>query len=121
MPKNDEKLRKACHRYAAEECTNNREGFCLPQDVPCFAYVSGAGVCTYFLNAVLPGNEVLENDVRQALATDEHAESRQTRNCAMCGEPFLPTSNRQRFCTACGRENERRGNAQRAHEFRARH
>ena len=75
------------------------------------------GVCTYFQRSVLPTNPALQSDVNEKLEGKREGTIKQ---CAQCGKPFLPASNRQRYCEACAKEAERKKTAQRMREYRAR-
>ena len=64
----DHKLHIACLSYAKAVCSYNDGGWCIPQNVPCFAFSLGCGFCTRFLNAVLPTNPVLQTAVQARMA-----------------------------------------------------
>ena len=66
------------------------------------------GVCTYFQRSVLPTNPALQSDVNEKQKGKREGTIKQ---CAQCGKPFLPASNRQRYCEACRIEAERKRNA----------
>ena len=113
---NDPKLKKACLAFAKAECANNYDGNCCPQDTQCFAFSLGCGFCTWFLNAVLPLNPVLQSAVMEKMGETPSA----GKLCAVCGKPYIPGSNRQRYCPECAKEAARVKHAKRSREYRER-
>lgn len=55
-------------------------------------------LCRYFRNAVLPANKELYAEIFK----------QRTYRCAECGAAFTPNSNRQKYCTACGKRIHRK-------------
>ena len=113
----DHKLHMACLSYAKAVCSYNDGGWCIPQDVPCFAFSLGCGFCTRFLNAVLPTNPVLQTAV-QARMAEVPADAGKI--CTVCGKRFIPGSNRQQYCPDCSREAARVKHAKRSRAYRER-
>ena len=111
----DSKLKRLCEAFAEKECANNQNGRCLPMDCPCFAFVPKCGVCTYYLNNVQPQNPSLLAEVMKKI----DGEPKPTKKCAVCGAAFMPTSNRQRYCSDCAKEAKRSATAKRVREYRA--
>ena len=109
------KLKKACLAFAKAECANCHDGQCIPQDVPCCAYIPDCGVCTWFLNAVLPLDKPLLAAVKGKMGDAPAA----GKKCTVCGKVFIPGSNRQRYCPDCAREAKRAANARRVRNHRA--
>lgn len=114
---NDPKLKKTCMAFAKAECANNYDGNCCPQDTQCFAFSLECGFCTWFLNAVLPLNPALQAAVQTRMAEAPVADGK---TCTVCGEQFIPGSNRQRYCPKCGKEAARVKHAKRSREYRER-
>ena len=108
-------IKSKCFSLANHECANNLDGWCAPMDCPCFAYVPLGGVCTYFLDAVLPLQAGLQKEVLKKLP-GPHEET--GKRCVCCGETFHPASNRQKYCRDCARQQERINNAKRIRRFR---
>lgn len=120
MNNNDAMLYKSCQKLAEDECANCENGRCLLSDQPCrrhlfnyrYKIIDGAINCDYFIDAVLPSDEELNRLIHQILETerdlwteDEIAEDiveTQLRRCIDCGKHFIPASNRQKRCKACG-------------------
>ena len=111
----DPKLKKACLAFARAECANCYDGQCIPQDVPCCAYVPDCGVCTWFLNAGLPLDRALQAAVKGNMGNA----TADGKKCTVCGKVFIPGSNRQRYCPVCAREANRAANARSVRNHRA--
>ena len=111
-------------------CANCIDGKCFDPDrlfsrdrrdePPCYAVnkeytISEGGIdCDYFLLNVLPADPELNRLVWSELQKDPEAVGVLpvlTKACAVCARPFLPSSNRQRFCRACAEDAERKRNA----------
>ena len=93
---------RAARRLARQECACGRDGYCAVRGIPCgIGTSSGAFECRYFMESVLPGDTALHAAVMELL--DEPASDRQQtdRVCERCGAPFIPSSNRQRYCLPC--------------------
>ncbi|MBQ4074549.1 MAG: cysteine-rich VLP protein [Clostridia bacterium] len=106
-------LQKRCIQYARQECANDCDGQCIPQDCPCFAYECHGWVCTYFLNAVLPMNPGLNALVRAKMEHAAEQKGKMEKPCALCHQPFYPVSNRSRYCEKCRILMKRKKNAER--------
>ena len=144
MAKDDE-IKRWCVRQAKKECAYCIDGKCFDPDLlfrdgqtdepPCFAVTAkysiadGGIACDWFLLNVLPLDKELNRLVwaeinKTAPCLYDMDEPPSTENkgkaCALCGKPFIPSSNRQRYCTACAKERERKATAQRMREYRAR-
>lgn len=119
---------------AHKECANyikldNGVHWCAYDDRPCYVINprwpnihDDAIDCDYFLEAVLPLDKELHKAVFDELMRVEYA-SRITdeappptiakKHCALCGRPFTPKSNRQRYCPTCGKANQKHQDAAR--------
>ena len=83
-------------RKLVRQCCNYDGGNCLTLDngeeCICVQSISYSLLCRWFRAAVLP----LEVPLATALLhRKEH------KQCAVCGQPFLPGSNRAKYCKAC--------------------
>ena len=109
MTKQDNQIIRSAKLLAQKECANYANGTCLPEDHPCNvinpAYKTiydGALDCDYFLSAVLPLQPELNTAVWHELLREEDQAGEGWKECARCHKPFIPGSNRQRYCTDCG-------------------
>lgn len=91
------------------ECANDADGFCMLADRPCHvlnpAYKTihdGAVDCDHFLLAVLPLDPELNTAVWHEIYRREDQAGEGWKECVRCYKPFIPGSNRQRYCTSCG-------------------
>lgn len=123
MNETDKHLIKRMKQLARKECANCYDSFCVQDDCPCHLISSrypsirdGAIDCDWFLLWVLPLQPDLQRDVWTELLREEGQAPQTLKNCVICGRPFLPASNRQKYCSACqitaqrarGREKQRR-------------
>ena len=94
--------RRRCTRLIKRLCANYDGGNCLPLDegdgCVCVQMISLSLICKYFRNAVLPAEKELYADIFR----------RRTYHCAECGAAFVPNSNRQKYCAACGKRIHRK-------------
>ena len=94
------RLNDAQHRRVKKltrcHCANNVRGCCLLLDdgEPCVCpqTISYSLLCKWFRTAVLP----LDKQLETALLFREDM-----KRCAVCGQPFLPGSNRAKYCKPC--------------------
>ena len=123
MNQTDKQLTEKAKQLARKECANLIDGTCIDYDKPCFlispkydSIHDGAIDCDYFLISVLPLQPDLQKAIWNEIFREDGAVSSVMKNCAICGKPFIPTSNRQKFCSDCklyanrarGREKQRR-------------
>jgi len=92
---------------AHKECCNYVDGKCV-YDHNCYVINpryptvhDGAIDCDYFLESVLPLEPELKKNVWAELLHDEDMTLPPEKNCARCGQPFVPGSNRQQYCAHC--------------------
>ena len=94
--------RRRCNRLIKRLCANYDDGNCLLLDdgEPCVCpqTISYSLLCRYFRNAVLPADKELYADIFK----------QRTYRCAECGAVFTPNSNRQKYCTVCGKRIHRK-------------
>ena len=89
--------RAKCNRPLKRLCANYADGNCLLLDdgepCACPQSVCCSVLCRYFRSAVLPAEDALYAELYRSGA----------KLCERCGKPFLPRSNRQKYCESCGR------------------
>ena len=109
MSQQDTEIMRGVKQLAKKECANYANGFCLPADRPCHvlnpAYKTihdGAVECDYFLLAVLPLDAELNTAVWHEICREEDQAGKGWKECVRCNKPFIPASNRQRYCAECG-------------------
>ena len=109
MSQQDAEIMRSVKQLAKKECANYANGFCLPDDRPCYvlnpAYKTihdGAVHCDYFLLAALPLNVELNTAVWHEVYREEDQAGEGWKECVRCHKPFIPGSNRQRYCASCG-------------------
>ncbi len=95
-------------------CCNYDGGNCLALDDggPCVCpqSISYSLICRWFRAAVLP----LDNDLFVALL-----HKGRIKNCSKCGKPFVPRSNRGKYCPDCADQERRRKTRDRVRRHRA--
>ncbi len=83
-------------RKLVHQCCNYESGNCLALDdgeeCVCVQSISYSLLCNWFRAAVLPLDEPL---VTALLHRKEN------KRCAVCGQSFLPGSNRAKYCKSC--------------------
>ena len=92
------RMRKLVH-----ECCNYDGGNCIllddGEECVCVQSISYSLLCKWFRYAVLPLDEPLETAL---LFRDE------LKRCVICGQAFLPGSNRAKYCKPCAAKVHRR-------------
>ena len=78
----------------------------------------GAVDCDCFLASVLPLRPELNMSVWHELLREEDQVGEGWKECARCHKPFIPCSNRQQYCSACGATVSRASNRERQRRFR---
>lgn len=90
------KQQRKVNALIKSDCSNYYDGTCLELDdgesVGCVQAHSSSLCCTYFQNAVLPMDEALEAEILQ-----DHS----VKCCEVCGQMFVPKSNRAKYCPDC--------------------
>ena len=109
MSQQDTWIMRSVKRLAQKECANYADGLCLLADCPCHvlnpAYKTihdGAIACDYFLQAIQPLDAELNAAVWHEIYRREDQASEGWKECVRCHKPFIPGSNRQRYCASCG-------------------
>lgn len=123
----DQPILSSVKRLAKKECANFSGGYCLPEDRPCHvvnpaygAISDGAVHCDYFLCAVLPLWSELSMTVWREICGEETQAGECWKECARCHKPYVPTSNRQRYCAVCGAAVKRARGIEKQRRYRAR-
>ena len=103
------------NRLVKSHCCNLCDGNCLLHDDgdthACVQLISFSGIfCNYFAKAVLPNYPQLEAEIMQP---------QNCKSCVCCGEAYVPSSNRQKYCPSCSDVQERRKDAERKRRKRA--
>ena len=91
---------RRAHKLAKKECCNYLGGFCVLFDSPCPQCITRSLVCKWFIRSVLPADVPLYVELTRNRG--------KSKPCAICGELFLPRSNKASLCPACARERVRR-------------
>ena len=123
----ENQIQRSIRNLAQKECANYDNGICLPEDRPCHVIspvyktvYDGAIDCDYFLEAVLPLQPELNTAVWHELFREEDQVSEGWKECARCHKPFLPGSNRQRYCTGCGAAEKQARSREKQRRYRER-
>jgi len=80
------------------ECADYDHGSCLPLGCKCPQCNSFTVLCRYFRHVLLksgsiPGAKTLEAEIFKG---------KPVKTCKECGRPFIPKSNRAKYCHDCG-------------------
>ena len=126
----DKQIAKSIKALARGECANYRDGFCLETDERCHVINKdyetvhdGLMNCDYFWECVLPSDWDLNDVISYALWYDKEDEDEipdNMRLCAECRQPFVFTSNRQKYCHSCSQSVQRRQGMLRQRKFTGR-
>ena len=84
--------RRSANALIRKACCNYDDQNCVLFDDACPQMISASLCCRWFRWAVLPQDKMLENSL---IAKSE------TKRCKECGTPFIPNSNRAKYCSAC--------------------
>lgn len=111
----ESQLRRA-RKLIRRLCANYDRGNCLALDdgeeCVCVQGISYSLLCRYFIRAVLP----VDRELCAAIQNDTGSFKR----CAVCGQVFLPRSNRGLYCPGCARLEQRRKTRERVRRHRGR-
>lgn len=91
--------RKRANTLIRRECCNYDDGNCLVLDDGCPQIHSFSVCCKWFRWAVLPLSETLEAEIFR---------HKDRKHCAICGNAFIPKSNRAKYCPYCAAKVHRR-------------
>lgn len=127
MSQQDTEIMRSMKHLAKKECANYANGFCLPTDCPCYVLNpahktihNGAVDCDYFLLAVLPLDAELNKAVWYEMYREEGQAGEGWKECVRCYKPFIPGSNRQRYCASCGEAANQARNREKQRRYRER-
>ena len=83
-------------RKLVHQCCNYESGNCLALDdgeeCVCVQSIFYSLLCNWFRAAILPLDEPLATALLYR---------KEQKRCAVCGQPFLPGSNRAKYCKVC--------------------
>ena len=83
-------------RKLVRQCCNYESGNCLAiddgEECVCAQSISYSLLCRWFRAAVLPLDESLEAALLR---------QKEQKRCTVCGQSFLPGSNRAKYCKIC--------------------
>ena len=113
------RMNPAQHKQAKglirHECCNYEEGNCIMVDDgeshTCPQCISCSVGCKWFRYAVLPRLSALEAEIFK---------DRDTKRCVICGQAFVPKSNRAKYCPDCAAKVHRRQKAESEQKRRSR-
>ena len=123
----ENQIQRSIRHLAKKECANYDNGCCLPKDRPCHVINptykmihDGAVDCDYFLSAVLPLQPELNAGVWHEILREESQTGEDWKECVRCHKPFIPGSNRQRYCAECGAVAKKTANREKQRRHRKR-
>lgn len=101
----DDKLYRKFQELARKSCCNYFPDICVGLDkkcpvVNCGILESGQlaqKMCSYLKGIVLPLDDKLMNDY----LTNHSDEAFDSKECTICGKPFVPSDGRQTTCASC--------------------
>ena len=115
LPRMTPGQRKQANSLIRRECCNHDNGTCIALDDgdthTCPQTISFSVCCKWFRWAVLPLTGTLEAEIFK---------DKDTRRCAVCGQAFLPRSNRAKYCPECAAIVHRRQKAESERKRRSR-
>lgn len=95
--------RKRANSLIRRECCNCDSGNCLALDdgdtCSCPQMITFSVCCKWFRWAVLPLDRTLEAEIYRDCAL---------KRCSVCGKPYVPKSNRGKYCPNCAARVHRR-------------
>lgn len=105
MIEKEKNLVRQAKSLATQECCNFYKGYCIETDRTCSlinsrydSIADGCIDCDWFLLAVLPQDAKLERELKMRLYGIDGVDAK---TCERCGKPYIPSSNRQRYCEHC--------------------
>ena len=95
--------RKQANALIRRECCNYEDGNCMPLDdgnaCACPQMISFSVCCKWFRWSVLPQIGTLEAEIFR---------DKDLKRCSVCGKPYVPKSNRAKYCPDCAARVHRR-------------
>ena len=118
---------RSCKALAERACANFSNHYCLPEDRACHLINArypdihdGAIDCDYFMTAVLPGEKELHRLVLSRLFDSGECAPAHTHECVRCGQRYMPTSPRQKYCNFCSAVMRQQRNREKQRQYRER-
>ena len=93
--------RCAANKLIRAECCNFYDGRCC-YDRPCKQIGSDHFTCRWFKDCVLPSDKQLQIQITGMPSEDADGMTI-GKLCLECGTPYLPNSNRAKYCPDCAR------------------
>lgn len=101
-------------KVVKKQCCNYIDGNCILLEgldpCPCPQLITRSLICRWFLTAVLPGEEELEQEL---------IKKGERKRCGVCGSTYYSASNRSKYCADCAANVKRRQQAEYARRKRA--
>lgn len=105
-------VRAECANHFPDDGGSRKMDFCVRRDRECaMMNPQDNKICAYFRECVLPNDPTLEAEIL-------HKDT-QRKDCAACGNEFIPVNNRQMYCPECSKIARKKKEAQRQRERRA--
>ena len=105
LPRMSKSQRRKAKALIRSQCANCDGGNCLALDngepCPCPQMTSYSLICSYFRSAVLPADQELYAEIREA----------GLRRCISCGSAFVPSGKRDAYCSVCSKAREKQRKA----------
>ena len=124
----EKELQRAIKNLAKAECANYQNKLCLLTDEPCHiinpdynSVHDGAIDCDWFLEAVLPADWDMNDLIWYAIWCDEDEPDEVPdgmKACEVCGNPYVPTHSKQKYCKGCAESVNRRKTRDRMYNSR---
>ena len=110
---------KAVNSLIRKSCCNYKDGTCL-YERPCKQFDAASINCKWFEECVLPSDKSLQAQLDPEASS---ANGYLSKPCAVCGNSFLPNSNRAKYCPVCARQirREQKASSARANPERQKH
>ena len=103
------KQHKTAITLIKEECSNYFDGLCVARGMGCLQLYNNEIICRWFCSCVLPFDKVLDAQIK----------GEGTKTCSVCGDAFIPNSNRAKYCEKCSVEARKKKEAERQREIYA--
>lgn len=94
-------VKKDCCNYSAGNCVFLDDGF----EHPCPQLSSDGIYCSWFKEAVLPGDTILEAEIVNSNGT---AKKITLKKCTVCGKSLAINANRAKYCQTCAKKIHRK-------------
>ena len=108
-------VHKECCNYYTGRCVYDHDCTVINPRYP--TVQDGAIGCDYFLECVLPLDPELKKSVWAELLLDEEMAHPGWKDCALCGQRFLPNDCRQQYCPRCKPLHEKLRNQKKQRDY----